>query len=159
MLSRCRVYVLKALDEEAIKLLVKRALAEDDLLVKRQVEISDGALELLSQAASGDARRALTLLELSIELLKLNQNQIDVLIIKQASLQSFRRFDKGGERFYDQISAMHKSIRGSDPDAALYWMCRMLEGGCDPLYLARRLVRTASEDIGNADPRAFCRLP
>lgn len=155
LLSRCRVYVLKALDEPAIEQLIVRALAEDDLLAKRQVEITDEALDLLTQAASGDARRALTLLELATELLKPNQAQIDLSIIKQASLHSFRRFDKGGERFYDQISAMHKSIRGSDPDAALYWLCRMLDGGCDPLYLARRLVRTASEDIGNADPRAL----
>ena len=108
----------------------------------------------MAQFSDGDARRALTLLEIAADLA--HENQITQSLLHEVLAGgSTRRFDKGGEAFYDQISALHKSVRGSDPDAALYWLCRMLDGGCDPLYLARRIVRIASEDIGNADPRAL----
>jgi putative ATPase len=112
---------------------------------------------MLASAADGDARRALNLLEIASDLIGDSQSAagIDQSVIEQILTTSHRRFDKNGEYFYDQISALHKSVRGSDPDAALYWLCRMLDGGCDPLYIARRMVRIASEDIGNADPRAL----
>jgi putative ATPase len=108
---------------------------------------------LLAQAADGDARRALNILELAADLT--DQGEIGADVIAELITGQGRRFDKGGDVFYDQISAMHKSVRGSAPDAALYWLARMIDGGCDPLYLARRVVRMASEDIGNADPRAL----
>jgi putative ATPase len=112
-------------------------------------------LDLLANAADGDARRALNLLEIGSDLVSDNNPLIDIEIVQQILVGDMRRFDNKGEYFYDQISALHKSVRGSDPDASLYWLCRMLDGGCDPLYIARRLVRIASEDIGNADPRAL----
>jgi len=117
------------------------------------------ALELIAAAADGDARRGLSLLESAADLATLDEHggpHIGTGLVRRLLEQGgTRRFDKGGDAFYDQISALHKSIRGSDPDAALYWLCRMLDGGCDPLYLARRLTRIASEDVGNADPRAL----
>jgi putative ATPase len=111
----------------------------------------------LANAADGDARRALNLLEIANDLASEQGDQavIDAAVLEQVLVGGTRRFDKGGEYFYDQISALHKSVRGSSPDAALYWLCRMLDGGCDPLYIARRVARIASEDIGNADPRAL----
>ena len=115
--------------------------------------ISDTALDLLAEAADGDARRALNLLEIAADLAV--EGEIGDAVVKEVAGGQLRRFDKGGEAFYDQISALHKSVRGSSPDAALYWLVRMLDGGCDPLYVARRIVRMASEDIGNADPRAL----
>jgi putative ATPase len=115
--------------------------------------LSDESIQLIATAADGDARRALNLLELSADLAE--DGEITDDIVKEVASGSRRRFDKQGEYFYDQISALHKSIRGTDPDAALYWLMRMLDGGCEPLYIARRLVRVASEDIGNADPRSL----
>lgn len=128
--------------------------------------ISDEASELLINAADGDARRVLNLLEIAGDLLdpdapgdgssdESGVALIEKTLVEQVLVSSHRRFDKGGEYFYDQISALHKSVRGSSPDAALYWMVRMLDGGCDPLYIARRVLRMASEDVGNADPRAL----
>jgi putative ATPase len=111
------------------------------------------AIELMATAADGDARRALNFLELAADLTA--NAEIDAATVESVVAGGRRRFDKQGEYFYDQISALHKSIRGSDPDASLYWLMRMLDGGCDPLYVARRMIRVASEDIGNADPRAL----
>ena len=121
------------------------------------LKIPDTAIDLLARVADGDARKALTLLELASDLASSEegQNIVDQAIIEQVTQSSLRRFDNKGEYFYDMISALHKSVRGTDPDASLYWYCRMLDGGCDPIYIARRVVRIASEDIGNADPRAL----
>ncbi|MDC1453337.1 replication-associated recombination protein A, partial [Porticoccaceae bacterium] len=158
LLSRCRVYVLKSLDSDQIKTVIQQALRDQQSgLGERQLQLDDEALDLLSSAADGDARRALNLLEIANDLANESGDvaAIDRRVLEQVLVGDTRRFDKGGEYFYDQISAMHKSVRGSSPDAALYWLCRMLDGGCDPIYIARRLVRMASEDIGNADPRAL----
>ena len=154
LLSRARVYVLKSLDEAALRQLIGRALEEPRGLGERQLRLSDDALQLLMNAADGDGRRVLNLLENAADLVE-DGGEIGVELLQSLLGDSRRRFDKGGEAFYDQISALHKSIRGSSPDAALYWYARMLDGGCDPLYLARRVVRMASEDVGNADPRAL----
>ena len=154
LLSRARVYVLKSLTSEALTGLLRRALADEvQGLGKMQLQIDDGAVGLLAEAADGDARRALNLLEIAADLAE--EGVITDQVIKEVAAGQVRRFDKGGEAFYDQISALHKSVRGSSPDGALYWLCRMLDGGCDPLYVARRVVRMASEDIGNADPRGL----
>jgi putative ATPase len=157
LLSRARVYVLKALDDSALQCLIKRAITHPDGLASHNVTISEELTALLVKAANGDGRKALSFLELASDLA---EKEGDNRIISQETLRSvlqtsLKRFDKGGDLFYEQISALHKSVRGSDPDAALYWMARMLEGGCDPMYIARRVVRMASEDIGNADPRAL----
>ena len=158
LLSRVRVYVLKPLEEAALKAILQRAarvLSEAD---GQRVDVADEQLETLIRFADGDARRALNLLEIAVELAEARPDgsrRLDADLIDSLTTEGARRFDKGGDAFYDQISALHKSVRGSDPDAALYWFCRMLDGGCDPRYLARRLVRMASEDIGNADPRAL----
>lgn len=154
LLSRARVYVLKSLDEGALRKLVQRALSEDKGLGKRQLQLPEDSLQMLLSAADGDGRRLLNLLENAADLADDGQ-AIGPDILQNLLGDSRRRFDKGGEAFYDQISALHKSVRGSNPDAALYWYARMLDGGCDPLYIARRVVRMASEDIGNADPRAL----
>lgn len=154
LLSRARVYVLKSLNEQDIAQVLKRALNDSDKgLGNKNISADDNALNLLGQVADGDARRALNLLEIASDLTE--NNTIDIETIKNISGEHLRRFDNHGEAFYDQISALHKSVRGSAPDAALYWLVRMLDGGCDPLYIARRVVRMASEDIGNADPRAL----
>jgi putative ATPase len=154
LLSRARVYVLKPLATDAITGLLKRALADEAQgLGDMQLQIDDDALGMLAEAADGDARRALNLLEIAADLAE--DGVITDQVIREVAAGQVRRFDKGGEAFYDQISALHKSVRGSSPDGALYWLCRMLDGGCDPLYLARRVVRMASEDIGNADPRGL----
>ena len=158
LLSRCRVYVLKSLDTEQIKIVIQQAmLNKQDGLGQRLLQMEDAALELLADAADGDARRALNLLEIANDLAteQADSAVIDTAVLEQVLVGDTRRFDKGGEYFYDQISALHKSVRGSSPDAALYWLCRMLDGGCDPLYIARRVARMATEDIGNADPRAL----
>ncbi len=158
LLSRARVYVLKTLDIEALSSIVSHALADRELgLGERSVTLDDEALELILLAADGDARRALNLVELAADLTHESKTgiNIDRAVAEEVAQGSRRRFDKQGEYFYDQISALHKAVRGSDPDASLYWMMRMLDGGCDPLYIARRMVRVASEDIGNADPRAL----
>lgn len=154
LLSRARVYVLKPLDENALKKLVNRALTETKGLANRALTLPEGSLQLLLTAADGDGRRILNLLENAADLVD-DRGIITPHLLQDLLANSLRRFDKGGEAFYDQISALHKSVRGSNPDAALYWLCRMLDGGCDPLYLARRILRMASEDIGNADPRAL----
>lgn len=154
LLSRARVYVLKSLDEEALLFLLERALQEERGLGARGLSLTGEARQLLLQAADGDGRRLLNLLENAADLVEDGQ-QIDEKLLIEVLGDTPRRFDKGGEAFYDQISALHKSVRGSSPDGALYWYARMLDGGCDPLYIARRVVRMASEDIGNADPRAL----
>ena len=155
LLSRARLYILKRLAEDELARIVRRALSGSAGL--QEIGISDEALELVTKAADGDARRALNLLELAADLAESADDglMIDLATARRVAGDSFRRFDKQGEYFYDQISALHKCIRGSDPDASLYWLMRMLDGGCDPLYIARRLIRVASEDIGNADPRAL----
>ena len=154
LLSRCRVYVLKSLETDEIKTIVNNALSS--LSANQSITIDNQALDLLASAADGDARRALNLLEIAADLITDSNNPVlDQATLEQVLVGDNRRFDNKGEYFYDQISALHKSVRGSDPDASLYWLCRMLDGGCDPLYLARRIVRIASEDIGNADPRAL----
>jgi putative ATPase len=154
LLSRARVYVLKSLTDNDIASVLKRALHDKDKgLGNKNLVAEDDALNLLAQVADGDARRALNLLEIASDLTE--DNAITLETVKNISGEHFRRFDNHGEAFYDQISALHKSVRGSAPDAALYWLVRMLDGGCDPLYIARRVVRMASEDIGNADPRAL----
>ncbi|MBB2496308.1 replication-associated recombination protein A [Aquipseudomonas ullengensis] len=154
LLSRARVYVLKSLDEAAMRKLVQRALTEEKGLGKQQLSLPDESFQILLAAADGDGRRLLNLLENAADLAE-DGSEIAPELLQNLLGDSRRRFDKGGEAFYDQISALHKSVRGSNPDGALYWYARMLDGGCDPLYLARRVVRMASEDIGNADPRAL----
>ncbi|WP_435608854.1 replication-associated recombination protein A [Pseudomonas knackmussii] len=154
LLSRARVYVLKSLDEAALRKLVDRALHEDKGLGKRRLSLPDESFAILMAAADGDGRRMLNLLENASDLAE-DGGEISAELLQNLLGDSRRRFDKGGEAFYDQISALHKSVRGSSPDGALYWYARMLDGGCDPLYIARRVVRMASEDIGNADPRAL----
>jgi putative ATPase len=153
LLSRARVYVLKMLDVDDLVDIIRRALQDEERGFAGRYSISDESLQLIATAADGDARRALNLLELAADLSE--DGEITDAVVKEVASGSRRRFDKQGEYFYDQISALHKSIRGTDPDAALYWLMRMLDGGCDPLYIARRLIRVASEDIGNADPRSL----
>lgn len=155
LLSRCRVYVLKSLGIDDIKGIMNTALPALNTTTNTELGMDPKALDLLANAADGDARRALNLLEIASDLVSDNNPIINIEIVQQILVGDMRRFDNKGEYFYDQISALHKSVRGSDPDASLYWLCRMLDGGCDPLYIARRLVRIASEDIGNADPRAL----
>ncbi|RBP22216.1 putative ATPase [Marinobacter pelagius] len=157
LLSRTRVYVLKNLEESDILILLQRALSSEQGFAGR-LAVPDRVLELMASASGGDARRALNILEVAADLAEPGEDGTDTIteeVLEQVMQTSLRRFDKGGDVFYDQISALHKSVRGSDPDGSLYWLCRMLDGGCDPLYVARRLVRIASEDIGNADPRAL----
>jgi putative ATPase len=152
LLSRARVYVLRALTEADIRQVLDRALARQTSEVK--VTAEERALELMAKAADGDARRSLNMLELAMDLASAaDPAVVTEAIANEVASGGLRRFDKQGEAFYDQISALHKSVRGSDPDAALYWLCRMLDGGCDPRYVARRVLRMAAEDIGLADPR------
>jgi hypothetical protein len=150
-------YVLKALDAADLKALLERALTDSGHgLGEAGLAIEPEALELLAQAGDGDARRALGMLELAAGLAAAaGGGRITAVQAREVAAGGRRRFDKGGEQFYDQISALHKAVRGSDPDAALYWYARMIDGGCDPHYLARRVLRMASEDIGLADPRAL----
>src|SRR5580658_3077158 len=158
LLSRARVYVLKPLAAEDLSKLLDRALLDEERgLGRLRLHLEPSARELLLAAADGDARRMLNLLETAADLGVADGegHRLDVDTTRAVIGSTYVRFDKGGENFYDQISALHKSVRGSDPDAALYWLCRMLAGGCDPLYIARRALRMASEDIGNADPRAL----
>ncbi|MBX2839283.1 MAG: replication-associated recombination protein A [Gammaproteobacteria bacterium] len=157
LLSRVRVYVLKSLQPDDIRAIIDRALTDDSRgLANLNIRMSDEHRDALAKTADGDARHALMLLELAADCAKQDGDTrvIDEAVLQEVTRDSFRQFDKGGDQFFDQISALHKSVRGSDPDAALYWYCRMLDGGCDPTYIARRMVRFASEDIGNADPRA-----
>jgi putative ATPase len=154
LLSRCRVHVLEAVTPDDIVVALRRALGDSERgLGTMALEVSDESLRLIAQAADGDVRRGLTLLEIASELAE--DHRIDEATLTQVLADRTRRFDKGGEQFYDQISALHKSVRSSDPDAAVYWLCRMLDGGVDPLYLARRLTRMAVEDVGLAEPRAW----
>ncbi|MGH8218625.1 MAG: replication-associated recombination protein A [Steroidobacteraceae bacterium] len=162
LLSRARVYVLKALEEPDLLALLHAALEDAERgLGRMQLAAEEAALELLARAADGDARRALNMLELAVGLIEARPanapggRTLTLDIAREVASGGRRRFDKGGEQFYDQISALHKAVRGTDPDAALYWLTRMLDGGCDPLYVARRAVRMAMEDIGLADPRAL----
>ncbi|HEY4872680.1 MAG TPA: replication-associated recombination protein A [Steroidobacteraceae bacterium] len=159
LLSRARVYVLRTLSVANIVTLLRKALADRERgLGSQELDATDEALELIAHAADGDARRALNMLELAAGLIEASATAavLDAAVAQEiVSGGARRRFDKGGEQFYDQISALHKAVRGTDPDAALYWLCRMLDGGCDPLYIARRAMRMAVEDIGLADPRAF----
>ncbi len=155
LLSRARVYVLKSLEADALGSLLDRALADVDRgLGRHNLSIRNEAKRIVLEAADGDARRVLNLLEIAADLVD-DGGTIETELVSDLLNDTRRRFDKGGEAFYDQISALHKSVRGSNPDASLYWFARMLDGGCDPLYIARRVVRMASEDIGNADPRAL----
>ncbi|NIP74098.1 MAG: replication-associated recombination protein A [Gammaproteobacteria bacterium] len=158
LLSRARVYVLKRLDAGEIRRIVDLALEDAERgLGARQLQIEPRQRDMIAEAADGDARRALNLLEVAADLAEAGDGGevISDATVAEVVAEGLRRFDKGGEAFYEQISALHKSVRGSSPDAALYWLARMLDGGCDPLYIARRVVRMASEDIGNADPRAL----
>ena len=153
LLSRCRVYVFRSLNSEAILNLVTRALADRERGLPVPLQIAPPILDQLIAAADGDGRRALNLLEIASDLAE--NGVVTAENLAEILVSDTRRFDKGGEDFYNQISALHKAVRGSSPDAALYWLARMLDGGCDPLYIARRVVRMASEDIGNADPRGL----
>jgi putative ATPase len=164
LLSRARVYVLRSLSVEDIAALLRTALADEERgLGKERITADPDALELIARAADGDARRGLNMLELAGSLVESSTvegrtggpRSLTLAVAQEVASGSRRRFDKGGDQFYDQISALHKAVRGSDPDGALYWFCRMLDGGCDPMYIARRVVRMAMEDVGLADPRAF----
>ncbi|MGE7136934.1 replication-associated recombination protein A [Luteibacter sp. NPDC031894] len=154
LLSRCRVHVLDAVGPDDIVAALHRALDDKERgLGELGLSVEDASLKLIASAADGDVRRALTLLEIAAELAE--DGRIDDTTLEQVLADRTRRFDKSGEQFYDQISALHKSVRSSDPDAAVYWLTRMLDGGCDPLYLARRMTRMAVEDVGLAEPRAW----
>ncbi|MCB1858712.1 MAG: replication-associated recombination protein A [Gammaproteobacteria bacterium] len=154
LLSRARTYVLKPLQADAIASVIDLAIRDVTRgLGNLGLVLDSESRQMLAEAADGDARRALNLLEICADLNA--AGSIDRRVVEQVIGGNLRRFDKGGEAFYDQISALHKSVRGSNPDASLYWLCRMLDGGCDPRYIARRLIRMASEDIGNADPRGL----
>ena len=156
LLSRARVYKLRSLDVPSIEALLDYSLGFDKELVSSNLAIDDAAKSLIANVSDGDARKSLNLLEMAVDLATADElNVITESLVKEIAQESVRRFDKGGDVFYEQISALHKSVRGSSPDGALYWYARMLDGGCDPLYIARRVVRMASEDVGNADPRAL----
>lgn len=155
LLSRCRVYVLKSFSNDQLQKVLSRALTDaKNGLGQRNLRVEAKEMQALVTAGDGDARRSLNLLEIASDLME-DGDCLSAEVVAQILVGDVRRFDKGGDIFYEQISALHKSVRGSDPDAALYWMMRMLDGGCDPLYVARRVVRMASEDIGNADPRGL----
>jgi putative ATPase len=158
LLSRLRVYVMRSIETEDLQALLNNALTDKVRgLGNRNLLIEGDVLTMIAKAADGDARRCLNILQIAADLAEnldgretVNRDVLDEVLLGHAN-----RFDKGGDIFYDQISALHKSVRGTDPDAALYWFARMLDGGCDPLYIARRVIRMASEDIGNADPRGL----
>ena len=157
LLSRVRTYVLKSLQPSDLTQIIDAALTDKQRgFGLRQIEFPDALKLALAQTADGDARRALLLLELAVDSAHKTEQgvRIDAAILREVSRDTSRQFDKGGEHFYNQISALHKSVRGSNPDAALFWFCSMIDAGCDPLYIARRVLRIASEDIGLADPRA-----
>ncbi len=154
LLSRARVYILQSLKVDELEQVLDNALADEVRgLGSQGFQLESSLRQLIAEAADGDARRALNLLEIIADLSE--GKEISRKVVEEVAAGGVRRFDKGGDAFYDQISALHKSVRGSAPDAALYWFARMLDGGCNPLYIARRVVRMASEDIGNADPRAL----
>ncbi|MFQ6090569.1 MAG: replication-associated recombination protein A, partial [Candidatus Bipolaricaulia bacterium] len=152
LLSRSQVFVLEPLSAEEIQKILKNAL-EDEERGLGGAELAPEAAEFIAQVCDGDARRALNILELAADLAP--EKKIGLAHVQEAAQRKLARFDKQGEEFYNLISALHKSVRNSDPDAALYWLARMLAGGADPLYIARRLIRMATEDIGLADPRAL----
>lgn len=158
LLSRTRVYVLRSLSVENLKGMLQQALADSERgLGGRPPQIAEAELATIAQAADGDGRKALNILEVANDLADTEDGMsfISPEILGEVLANEVRRFDKDGDLFYEQISALHKSVRGSSADASLYWFARMVDGGCDPLYVARRVVRMASEDIGNADPRAL----
>lgn len=156
LLSRARVYVLKRLTEDDLLKIIDNALHDKERgLGNISIDFPLELQKILVDACDGDARRLLNLLEIIADLVDSKRLTVTSELLTEVLQESLRRFDKGGEAFYDQISALHKSVRGSSPDAALYWFARMLDGGCDPLYIGRRVLRMASEDIGNADPRAL----
>ena len=150
LLSRAQVYVLESLQPEDLDQLIERGFEAE------KVDATSDARKRIAEFADGDGRRALNLVEQVAQAAQVEGRRgADVDFVNAVSQRAGRRFDKGGENYYDQISALHKSVRGSDPDASLYWLVRMLDGGVDPRYLARRMIRMASEDIGLADPRAL----
>ncbi|MGB1311789.1 MAG: replication-associated recombination protein A, partial [Leucothrix sp.] len=160
LLSRVRTYVLRSLTTDDIQAVLTRAMTDkENGLGKLGLQASDIVIEKIADAADGDARRALNWLEIAADLAEPSTDGsgpiISETVISELASERSNRFDNKGDLFYEQISALHKSVRGSSPDGALYWFCRMLDGGCDPLYIARRIVRMASEEIGNADPRAL----
>lgn len=158
LLSRARVYLLKPLTEDDLLGIIKNALIDKERgLAALNLDLSESQSQMLARAGDGDARRVLNYLEVLSDMAEVMDGRRSIADghIQQVLEEGSRRFDKGGDSFYEQISALHKAVRGSSPDAALYWLARMLDGGCDPIYLARRLVRMASEDIGIADPRAL----
>jgi len=168
LLSRVRTYVLRSLDVEEVVEVLKRAITDKEHgLGKLNLQVSDIVIEKIASAADGDARRALNWLEIAADLAEPTNDDTDnnsevkpgavisEAVISELASERSNRFDNKGDLFYEQISALHKSVRGSNPDGALYWFCRMLDGGCDPHYIARRIVRMASEEVGNADPRAL----
>ncbi|MDH3637291.1 MAG: replication-associated recombination protein A [Gammaproteobacteria bacterium] len=156
LLSRARVYQLKSLTVQALRTVIERALTDARAGISmHRAAVADAVCERIADAADGDARRALNILETAVDMAVHTGGTVETTWVDEIVSGANRRFDKRGDTFYDQISALHKSIRGSSPDASLYWLTRMLDGGCDPTYLARRLTRIASEDIGNADPRAL----
>lgn len=155
LLSRLRVFVLRPVDQPALQALLLRALTDAEKGLGQSADaLPEHWIERIAEAADGDARRALILLETALELARADEAKDDALLAKLIG-RGLRRFDKQGENFYDQISALHKSVRGSDPDAAIYWFARMIDGGCDPRYIARRVTRMAYEDIGLAEPGAL----
>ncbi|WP_407409670.1 replication-associated recombination protein A [Acinetobacter sp.] len=154
LLSRCQVYRLNALDEQAIEQLLRYALQQDQFLKERHIQI--GEFDALIQFAAGDARKALNLLDLIANTFEPDvENVIDNAVVVRVAQQNIARYDQSGEQHYDLVSALIKSIRGSDPDASLYWLARMLKGGEDPVFIARRMLIAASEDIGNSNPNAL----
>ena len=156
LLSRARVYKLRGLNTQNIEALLDYSLGHDKELTASGLTLENTARSLIASVSDGDARKSLNLLEMAADLAKADELAVITEdLVKEIAQESVRRFDKGGDVFYEQISALHKSVRGSNPDGALYWYARMLDGGCDPVYIARRVVRMASEDIGNADPRAL----
>ncbi len=157
LLSRVRTYVLKRLEASDIRQIIDTALADEERGYGAQtIDFPDKLRDELAAIADGDARRSLVFLELAVDCARRVDDRlvVDESVLAEVTRDTMRQFDKGGDMFYDQISALHKSVRGSNPDAALYWFCRMIDGGCDPLYIARRVMRIATEDIGIADPRA-----
>ena len=153
LLSRARIYRLESLNADHLVSVLNQALDRDEELQHKSIQAPREILEIIARAADGDARRALNILEVASDMCQ--EAELTEALLAELFGDEMRRFDKGGDIFYEQISALHKAVRGSDPDASLYWFVRMIDGGCDPLYIARRVVRMASEDIGNADPRAL----
>ena len=153
LLSRARIYKLESLDIDQLVEVLKQAIGQDEELAGKSVSAGDDVLTVIARAADGDARRALNILEVASDMA--GGSGLTEELLGEVFGDELRRFDKGGDIFYEQISALHKAVRGSDPDGSLYWFVRMIDGGCDPVYIARRVVRMATEDIGNADPRAL----